>query len=158
VEEFLRLLSHYVKGKTPPAVHPLEHDMLWLLDISGHAQAMSDRLDYREEKLKEKLIQFVKNFAEFYIKAIDLKKYLRAGVFEFPALTKFHRDVEPELLNLQKFQKELEALRSNKEVLGVLNPVFLDHMFREECYYHLKLSQAGQANRPICDPVGPPTR
>jgi hypothetical protein len=159
VEEFLRILSYYVKGEMPPASHPLEQDTLWLLDISGHVQAMADRLDYREEKLKEKHIQFIKDFAEFYIKAIDFKKYVHDGVSEFPAMTRFHRDVvEPELLDLQRFQKELEALRSNKEVLGTLNPIFLDHMFREECYYHLKLFQAGQANRPAGDPVGLPTR
>ena len=158
VEEFLRILSYYLKGEAPPLVHPLAHDMLWLLDFSGHAQAMSDRLDYREEELKERHIEFIQGFAEFYIKAIDLQKYVRTGIYEFPALSKFHRDVEPELLKFQEFQKELEALRANEAVLGTLNPVFLDHMFREECYYHLKLSQAGEMSPPACDPTAPGTR
>jgi hypothetical protein len=135
LDEFLRLLSYYVQGQSPPAVHPLHHDLLWLLDASGHADAIHSRLDYREEKLKEKLSHFVKDFAAFYIKAVDLTKYLRANVFEFPAIAKFHSDVELEMLIFQQFLRELEELRMNKEALGVLAPLMPDHMFREECYY-----------------------
>ena len=71
VGEFIRLLSYYVKGKTPPELQPLEQDLLWLLDFSNHAQAMADKLDFREEKRKERAIQFAKTFAELYVKAID---------------------------------------------------------------------------------------
>jgi len=59
------------------------------------------------------------------------------------------------LTEFQRFQRDLGALRSNKEVLGVLQPVFLDHMFREECYYLLKLAQSGQGDPPACDPTSP---
>ena len=155
VGEFLRILSYYVKGKAPPVVPPLKHDMLWLLDISGHAQAMGDRLDYREDQLKAKIGKYVEDFAKLYIKAIDLDKYVQDGASEFPAMTKFHRDVHAELTEFQRFQRDLGALRSNKEVLGVLQPVFLDHMFREECYYLLKLAQSGQGDPPACDPTSP---
>jgi hypothetical protein len=157
VDEFLRLLSYFVQGQTPPAVHPLHHDLLWLLDASGHADAIHDRLDFREEKLKEKVSHFVKDFATLYLKAVDLNKYLRSGVFEFPALDKFHRDVEPEMLYFQNLLRVLEELRLNKETLGVLMPLHVDHMFREECYYLIKLSQTGQVKRPTCDPAKPRT-
>src|SRR6202020_81873 len=107
LDEFLRLLSYYVQGKTPPAVHPLHHDLLWLLDASVHADIARARLDLTEEKLKEKLGHFVKDFAAFYMNAVDLDKFLRAGVFEFPAMARFHREVEPEMLAFRQLLGEI---------------------------------------------------
>lgn len=155
LDEFLRLLSYYVQGKTPPAVHPLHHDLLWLLDASSHADIDRARLDSLEGELKEKLDHFAKDFVAFYLNAIDLNKFLRAGVFELPALTKFHREVEPEMIAFRQLLRELRDLRLNNEALGFLDPLLVDHQFREECYYLIKLSQTGQEKRLDCDPAAP---
>nr|WP_318153096.1 DUF2935 domain-containing protein [Metabacillus arenae] len=54
LEEAMRLFSYYRKGEKPPVVHPLHHDLLWLLDAAGHAGAIDANLDRVETKLKEK--------------------------------------------------------------------------------------------------------
>jgi hypothetical protein len=69
LDEFLRLLSSYVQGKTPPAVHPLHHDLLWLLDASVHADIDRARLDLTEKKLQEKLGRFAKEHLSLTEKA-----------------------------------------------------------------------------------------
>ncbi len=155
LDEFLRILSYYVQGRTPPAVHPLHHDLLWLLDASVHADIDRARLDLTEEKLKGELGHFAKSFAAFYMNAVDLDKFLRAGVLEFPAMARFHHEVEPEMLAFRQLLLELRDLRSSNEALGVLDPLLVDHQLREECYYLIKLSRAGQVQRPDCDPAAP---
>ncbi len=110
LDEFMRLLSYYAQGKAPPAVHPLHQDLLWLWDASVHADIDRARLDPLEEKLSERLGHFAKELAAFYLNAIDLDKFLRAGVFEFPALARFHREVEPEMLAFRELLRELRDL------------------------------------------------
>jgi len=42
-----------------------------------------------------------------------------------------------------------------KKVLGIISPLVLDHMFREECYYLTKLSMVSDTKEPDCDPGKP---
>jgi hypothetical protein len=44
---------------------------------------------------------------------------------------------------------------TNKEVLGTISPLVLDHMNREECYYLTKLSFAAGTRPPQCDAEKP---
>ena len=55
----------------------------------------------------------------------------------------------------KKFLKELEELVRSKKVLGSLQPLLLDHMYREECYYLTKLSFVSEVKAPECDPTKP---
>ena len=52
VEEAMRLFSILGKGQMAPAVHPLHHDLLWLLDAAGHAGAIDASLDQVEPQLR----------------------------------------------------------------------------------------------------------
>ena len=40
-----------------------------------------------------------------------------------------------------KILKEIKEMRLSKTMIGALNPLILDHMIREECYYLHKLEQ-----------------
>lgn len=139
VEEAIRVLSYLEKGQHIPAVHPLHHDLLWLIDAAGHAGAIDADLDSVEKQLKEKGQQFMKDWEDFYLKAVELAGYLRANVDKFPALDKFHEDIELEMTIFKVFLKELEEMRIKKEALGTFTPLMADHMLREETYYLKKI-------------------
>ena len=91
----------------------------------------------------------------FILKAIELTGYLRTMRTQYPALSKFHADVNMEMTIFMSFLKEVEELGLSEELLSRLNPLVPDHMFREECYYLFKLSLNGAAPAPNCDPAKP---
>lgn len=158
VEEAIRLFSYLEVGQNPPAVHPLHHDLLWLLDAAGHAGAINSNLDGAEKQLKEKSRMFTNDWNDFYLKAVELAGYLRTNVMQFPALEKFHNDINNEMTIFKVFLHELEEMELDKEVLGTLTPLMIDHMAREECYYLTKLAQTTDIPPPSCDPTKPRTK
>ena len=125
VEEAIRVFSHLEKGENVPIVHPLHHDLLWLLDAAGHAGAIDANLDSVEKKLKEKGQQFMKEWEDFYLKAVEFAGYLRTNIEKFPALDKFHDDVELEMKIFKMFLKELEEMRIKKKRLELLRRSWL---------------------------------
>lgn len=97
---------------------------------------------------------FTKEWEDFYLKAVELAGYLRTNVYDFPALHRFHRDIQLEMAIFQSFLRELEEMELNKEVLGGLTPLMADHMAREECYYLQKLAEtSNDIHPPACDPT-----
>ncbi|WP_252503827.1 DUF2935 domain-containing protein [Sporosarcina sp. Marseille-Q4943] len=153
VEEAIRILSYLEKGESPPPVHPLHHDLLWLLDAAGHAGAIDANLDRVEKQLKKKSRKFVKDWEAFYLKAVELAGFLRTNVSRFPALDKFHNDVYLEMMIFKTFLGELEEMGLKKETLGVFTPLMADHMAREECYYLMKLAESAGTPDPDCNPA-----
>lgn len=142
LEEYQRIIGFLKQGKTPPIFHELHHHLLWLLDASGHAGAINDRLDGVERRLKEKSQTFTTHFDHFYLKAVELTGFLRTNVHKFPALAKFNKDVELEMNLFKTFLHELEEMELNAEVLGIFSALMADHMAREEQYYLMKLAQS----------------
>jgi hypothetical protein len=156
LEEYLNILKCYMSN-TMPEAHPVHYHLLWLLDGVGHARAIHNNLDDVEADLKEKGKEFSKQFDELHMKAIEFAGYLRTGVAKFPALSRLNKQAELKMLMFMEFLKELEAMRLDKRVLGIISPLMLDHMFREECYYLAKLSQVSEVKKPDCNPAKPRT-
>lgn len=157
VEEAIRLFSYLEKGQIAPAVHPLHHDLLWLLDAAGHAGAIDANLDRVEKPLHEKSRKFTKEWEDFYLKAIELAGFLRTNIMKFPALEKFHNDVHLEMTIFQVFLHELEEMELNKEALGTFTALMADHMAREESYYLMKLTETAGTPPPSSNPTKPRT-
>lgn len=155
LEEYLRILQHVKAGEVPPIYHELHHHQVWLLDAAGHSEAITSTLDGVEKKLQEKSKIFMKNFQHFYLKAVELAGYLRTNLSTFPALKKFNSDMVLEMKLFQGFLQELEELRLSKEAMGTFAPLMADHMFREECYYLMKLAESANLEPPNCDPAKP---
>ncbi|KAA0550321.1 DUF2935 domain-containing protein [Bacillus sp. BGMRC 2118] len=159
VEEFIRLVKHFVDKKVPPAMHPLHHDLIWLIDAAGHAGAINDRLDHTEKDLKHKSAEFTKQFEDFYLKAIEMAGYLRTNLATFPALARFHHQIDLEMTIFKAFLREIEELELTKQTLSILSPLMADHMAREECYYLTKLAESTEVVQdPNCDPTKPRTK
>lgn len=155
LEEYLLILSYLKNKKTPPIFHELHHHLVWLLDAAGHAGAISDTLDPTEKQLKFKSDLFVKQFEDFYLKAVELSGYLRANIDSFPALTKMNKDVEIEIELFRGFLAEIEEMGITKQMLSTFSPLMADHMMREECYYLMKLAQSTNKAKPDCNPTKP---
>ncbi|WP_172369006.1 DUF2935 domain-containing protein [Sporosarcina jiandibaonis] len=155
VEEAIRVFSYLGEGQMPPAVHPLHHDLLWLLDAAGHAGAIDSNLDDVEKMHKKMSREFKKDWEAFYLKAVEMAGYLRANVMKFPALEKFHKDIDLEMKLFKVFLNELEEMRLNKKILGTLTPLMADHMAREETYYLMKLAETTDLPPPKDDPTKP---
>lgn len=155
LDEYLRLVKHFKAKQIPPVYHELHHHLLWLLDAAGHANAISSNLDHVEKKLKEKSNRFTKDFEDFYIKAVEMAGYLRTDLSIFPALEKMNTDVTLEIKLFQHFLQELEVLELSAQALGTFSPLMADHMYREECYYLMKLAESTSLEKPDCNPAKP---
>lgn len=155
LEEYQRILKSLLEGKGVPLFHPLHYDMLWLQDAYGHAASLAADLDFAEMQLIKKSNAFQKNFKGFYLKSVEMAGYLRTHLKDFPALTKFHADVDLEMKVFMHFLAELEEFELRGEVLDRINPLMPDHMYREECYYLSKLAALGEIQSPNCDPTKP---
>ncbi|WP_371812499.1 DUF2935 domain-containing protein [Sporosarcina sp. Marseille-Q4063] len=155
VEEAIRLFTSLGKGQIPPSVHPLHHDLLWLLDAAGHAGAIDSNLDGVEMMYKKTSRDFKKDWEAFYFKAVEMAGYLRANVMKFPALEKFHKEIDLEMKLFKVFLNELEAMGLTKQMLGTLTPLMADHMAREETYYLMKLAETTDLPPSTDDPTKP---
>lgn len=150
VEEYIRILRFALAGKNAP-MSPVHYHLLWLLDGAGHAAGIMSKLDEVEKKLIDKSREFNKDFENLYKKAVEMAGYLRTNIREFPALSRLNREAELEMKMFMVFLEEIKNLRLNKEVLGTIMPLMADHMFREECYYLMKLSRVSEIAEPECD-------
>ncbi|WP_411829460.1 DUF2935 domain-containing protein [Paenibacillus alginolyticus] len=155
LEEYFKILIVLMEGKSVPKYAPLHHDLLWLTDAAGHAAIIAMDSDLVEKRLIKKSERFEKNFNAFYLKAIELTGYLRTLRASYPSIIKFHSDVNMEMSIFMAFLKEVEELGLSAELLSRINPLVPDHMYREECYYLMKLSQSGVVPPPNCDPTKP---
>ncbi|WHZ00013.1 DUF2935 domain-containing protein [Peribacillus simplex] len=155
LEEYLRLLKYFNSNQMPPVFHELHHHLIWLLDAAGHASAISSNMDEVEKRLKEKSDHYKKHFNDFYLKAVEMSGYLRTNLSTFPALEKMNQDVTLEIKLFQHFLLELEELDLSAQALGTFSPLMADHMWREECYYLMKLAESTDTEKPNCDPAKP---
>lgn len=155
LEEYLRILNELAAGRPVPQYSALHHDLLWLSDAAGHAASIASDLDMVEKRLMEKSQRFELHFQQFYLKSIEMAGYLRAQVTDFPALRKFHADINIEMKLFTAFLQELEELGLSAEVLDRISPLIPDHMMREECYYLMKLASLGVIPIWNCDPTKP---
>ncbi len=155
LEEYLRILDCLLAKEAPPLVHPIHHHLLWVSDAVLHAETLAGGVDPAENKLREKSERFVADFKELYLKAVEIKGYLRTGEEEFPALTRYNFQVEKKILAFDRLLCELLELVGGKMALGTLMPLTPDHMLREECYFLTKLAQVSEIKPPECDPARP---
>lgn len=155
LDEYINILTNLLEGNPVPKFSSLHHDLLWLPDAAGHAASIAMDLDSVEKRLIKKSEKFEKHFNAFYLKAIEMTGYFRTMRKHYPALSKFHEDVNMEMVVFMAFLTELEEMGLSEELLSRINPLVPDHMYREECYYLLKLSQSGSVQPPNCDPAKP---
>lgn len=151
VEEYIRVLDYLKKSQVPPIYHELHYHKVWLIDAAGHAGAIQSNLDQVEKQFKERSKKYMRDFEDFYLKAVEMAGYLRTNLAEFPALKKLTEDVSMEIQLFMGFLEELKELELAEKALGSFAPLMADHMFREECYYLNKIAEATGMQGNLCD-------
>ncbi|WP_339217724.1 DUF2935 domain-containing protein [Ornithinibacillus sp. FSL M8-0202] len=153
LDEYVLVISNLKEGKAAPVFHELHHHLIWLPVASGHAGLIQAELDGVEKGLKGKSQQFAMQFDQFYVKAIELTGYLRTNLTTFPALMKFHEDVEVEMNLFRNFLQELKEMVRSDMVLRTFSMLTADHMDREVGYFLNKLAQSRKMSGRDNDPT-----
>lgn len=154
VDEYLYILQMLDKD-LPINFHPLHLHLVYLLDGLGHTTIIQNYVSFPFRDIREHAAKFEHEFIILYNKAVEYTGYLRTGLNDFAALNQLNIDSYENMRLFAEFSVDLMLKIREKSVLGPLNTLFLDHMYREECYYLTKLSSVTKSPRPVCDPAAP---
>lgn len=154
LEEYQLILGFLLKGDDIPLLHPTHYHLLWLLDAIGHADSITISLDAVEKSLRMQGQRFTRDFESSYQKAIEMAGFSRV-LKNFPELVQFNHDSADQIQQFNHFLTQVQEMRLNNTALGSIDPLILDHMLREECYYLIKLSCVSDVKSPACDPGKP---
>lgn len=138
LEQYLMILNEYKLNNKITAQHVIEYHIHWLRDGAGHATAIMSNLDPVEKLTKKELRKLKKEFESLYMEADEFKGYLRAKA-DFPAIKILTKNASDKMKLFVKILNEIKEMRLTNKILATLNPLILDHMIREECYYLHKL-------------------
>lgn len=155
LDDYLQIASYLLAGQAPPPMSALSLHLLWLDDAEGHAATIASDVDSVEAQVQQQAQAFTRRFSELHEKSLTFIEYARTGLTDFPALHRLNDEVLATMDVFRRFLHELLQLRLDNRLLGIIPPLMLDHMEREECYYLLKLSQAAGTQDPGCDPTHP---
>lgn len=155
LEEYLSIINSIINGYIPK-LHPLHYHMLWLTDAVGHSASILAELDFIEKDYISQAKLYEQQFQELNVKALMMNGYLRTGMNSFPSLNRLNEQAWHTIRDFMEFLEAIRDQRMDGKILGTLMPLMADHMYREECYYILKLSQsASNIKKPDCDPASP---
>lgn len=152
LEEYLYILDAVLHNQAF-SFHPVHLHIIWMLDGSGHAATIADRLSANYKDTKNIADMFAAKFSNEHEKALEMGGFLRTGLTDFPALRQFNADAEFAMKNFMAFLMETEQQVREKNILSILSPLMLNHMYREECYYLTQLAKVSQIKKPDCDPA-----
>ena len=154
LDEYILILDLLSNGK-PVIFHPLHLHLVYLLDGIGHSTVIQNYINFPYREIREQAGKFEHDFIILYNKAVEYSGYLRTGLKDFKALNQLNTDIYESMRQFAEFFVGLMLMIREKNVLGPLSVSFLDHMYREECYYLMHLSAGTNSNKPVCDPTSP---
>ncbi|GAE35477.1 hypothetical protein JCM9157_2586 [Halalkalibacter akibai JCM 9157] len=139
-EEYLRILSYYMKGQNYPPQPLVDLLDLWLEDQLGHAALLRNILDPIEMKITAQTDVYIQQFQSFIVQNEQMKGYLRFSPPGIARQTRFSREVGQTTINMYNFIIDVVKMYMNTEVLNRTTLRFLEHHFPESCYFIRKLS------------------
>jgi hypothetical protein len=151
-DEYLFMLGYYVRDKSP-VLPPIHLHRFWLVDAIGHTSYIQQFVGYPFKEIRDQAHAFEMEFTTLNNRAMEYAGYMRSGLREFPALSRLNRDAYEQYKLFAEFFVDLLLKFQNKEVIGFLTIIFLDHMYRESCYYLTQLAKVTDLQRPACDPA-----
>lgn len=149
--DFEQLSKEYNLQPLPTRDETLLNHHLWLLDAEGHIAILQNRLDPIEKESFKRSKKLRKKLKGLFIRAMEFIGYQRATQ-SFPALE------ELDILSMESIREMIELLEEcerkvkNKEKLGTIMPLLVDHMIREEAYYLAKILGSGGLEAVKIDP------
>ncbi len=138
-EEYIRLLSYFVRGEKAPHLPLVDLMDLWLEDQLGHTALLIDLLDLVEVKLIQKAEQFKSEFSAHIVKNEAIKGFLRFTPPGFAVQKKFARDVAESVIGFTQLVYSVVQWYEDDELLNSSTLRFIMHHFPEACYFLKKL-------------------
>jgi hypothetical protein len=139
-QEYLRLLSYYVKGLIPQPQSLFDLLDLWLEDQLGHIILLRNSIDPIEVFVNEQAEIYTRIFQGFLVQNRHMKGYLRFTQPGFPRQQEMARDVGLAVIEMNEYIKGIVQKYAGKRILNKTTLRFLEHHFPEACYLIKKLS------------------
>jgi hypothetical protein len=108
---------------------------IWLADASGHASSIAAFLDPTEKEEIKIADKFAEDFNNLLIKVNELGIMLERTELDNGALKFLNEQVKMKISDFIYFLSNIRELTTHCELLGVVKPIYPDHMIREEQYY-----------------------
>ena len=156
LEEFLKVIADIDVGKQNSGGILGQH-LLWSSDAAVHAALLGSDLDKVEYQLREVARKFEQSFDRFYIKGVELTGFFRScPPLAESVLAAYNVVMTNHMKEFMAYLEEVQNGVLQQRVLGRLNPLMPDHMYREECYYLTKIAEYQPGLLlPDCDPGRP---
>ncbi|TCT15311.1 DUF2935 family protein [Natranaerovirga pectinivora] len=129
------------KACTDMTMENIKLHLIWLPDAAGHAAAIIGDTDYVEKEWIEISQEFEKTFLDLFVKATELGMMLERTGLKNGALELLNEEVCKHIEDFNVYLCKVKELREACKLLGVIKPIMLDHMLREEKYYVSKIKE-----------------
>lgn len=139
-QEYLRLLSHWVKGVEPPPLSLVELMDLWLEDQLGHALLFADLIDPIEIFATRQADVYISMFQAYIVQNRLIKGYLRFKEPGFARQREFAYQVGQTTLEMNEYISTIVIKYKDNTLLNKTTLRFIEHHFPETCYFIKKLS------------------
>ena len=152
--EYLYILSQYA-ADIVPKFSSVHYHVLWLRDALEHSNIIESFTGFPYREVSVQAHNFTNTFEILYSKAFEFNEYMRTGLKYFPAIDQLNTDAYNNYSLFAEFLVDLILKIDKKRIVIPLNMLFIDHMYREACYYLTQLADVSESRRPTCDPAAP---
>jgi hypothetical protein len=149
-EEFLREMEAHKDGDIT-VLHPLHYHLMWLWTCSVHADAVNVMVDPSERDTLRQFHRYMRSFTNLYLQALEFSDFIKTGLQDFPALSRFNQRVEAAAEEFASDLLKLETASKENKILGSFYPLILNHMYREACFFITKLAESNDIEPPSCE-------
>lgn len=139
-QEYIRLLSFYVHGQTPPPLSLVDLMDLWLEDQLGHAVLLRNILDPIEVAIIKQAELYIARFQAFIVQNHHMRSFLRFSPPNMPRQQLMAFNVGQTTIEMNEFIQSVVAQFRTTQLLSRTTLRFLEHHFPETCYFVKKLS------------------
>jgi hypothetical protein len=139
-QEYLRILSYYVKGQNFMPLSLVDLLNLWLTDQLGHAILFRNVLDPVELDLTRLTEMYIARFQGFIVQNRQMRTLLHFSPLGFPRQQELSHVIGQTTIEMYKAIQNAIALYKRDEMYTRATLRFLEHHLPETCYFLKKLS------------------
>ncbi|MEI6102224.1 MAG: hypothetical protein WCP73_10325, partial [Eubacteriales bacterium] len=141
--------------KTQPDFQTSYFLAFWLPVIISQTIEIENNVGLYFLEFKEKANYYAKSFLNDEIRVRQGIAIMQNGIPNFPINEEVTLEVYERLTSYAAFVIETMILVEQKKLPTSLSNVFLDHLYRIDCYIATELSIMLGKKRPVCDPGSP---
>ncbi|MED4229183.1 DUF2935 domain-containing protein [Neobacillus cucumis] len=140
-QEYLRLLSYFLKAEQPVSLSLDQLLDLWLEDQLGHIILLRNLADPIELTVERQSDLYAQRFQMFILQNHHVKGFLRFTEQGFPRQKELALEVGRTVIEMNQYIRSIVEKYMGKRVLNKTALRFLEHHFPETCYFIKKLAE-----------------